>query len=846
MGFGYMPEQMTNHALEVSNDLRKFISEHGEAQFDPKSIEIARTLISDVHIDAEDGMRGLSGISRVDPNEIQDLSIPKPEYDVEGRIQVDINIETGQAITPSKSAFRKNRPRKTRRERMADSLKEMFPPPARAPIQTMSTNKSAVNMAKLLFNLDVKRWYLPLLLEDASLDGIDPYDENLTEDQKYAIAEECTRNIFYYCREVVRIPAPGATKGVQMRMHIGAFTAIYLSANDVTYYLEQPRQTYKSGTDNAIVGWVWNFAARNSQMALYANNVTKAKDNLINVIDILENLPSYLQFFKYQMKESKDGISMISDCQDYAKGVEIHHKLFGNKIYAGTTGQTKENAMKTARGKSVIILRFDEIGFSKYNWLAYGSAQPSHEEAAAVADRHGIPHNIAMTSTPPDATTKEGEWLHKLLFEECVPFSLKLFDLSKEEIKQYMKANGKKDIVFCSFAYNELGFTQEWLVDRLRKLDRDVFDVEVMLKWKRILNRSPFSRRALELIEIYAKNSWSDEIILNNKDRFIIYEDFEKCRYKRILVGIDIAGGGGNASDYSTMVGVDPLTTKILFTYRTNESDTEIFARTIVEFCRQYVPNAVLIVERNGIGRGVVDKLKYCDDISDNLYYQSETINDGFYINSKDTGVRKDKYGLDMTHTVREIMHKEILNTRVNRYKTYFNSIDIVRELMSITVTASGRYDHLPGYHDDLLMAYLMTLYVLYKDMDLDAKFGITVPAILDDEAKAYNTSDAFIKKENPYKNLNEDQIIMERIKASAISGNGLYGYKTLEDDTYRRDVETAKYESQQLSTTDDDDNPDKEITVSRDGRLPTFGNRGGVVGRSNSLMPSAFKKFNF
>lgn len=837
----YQSSLYSDYSRNISEDLRAAMEEDKKAEFDPDAIRIARTLTASNHVDEENPM---SFLKVDDPNEIYDDKTPKMPYDYRGPIEADMgwnHSKVENEIDENKKTEKELKDERKQMRLMMEDLNEKFPPPQRAPVQTLSTNKSAVNMARLLFNLGVKRWFLPLLLINKDLDGVDPYSANLTLEQQEAIANEIQDNLIYYCREVVRIPAAGSPRGVQMRMHIGAFTSIYLTANDVTYYLEQPRQTYKSGTDNAIMGWCWNFACRGSNMALFANNVTKAKDNLLNVKEILELLPDYLQFFRYKSTQDKDGIISIQDCNDYAKGVEIHHKLWNNKIYAGTTGQTKENAMKTGRGKSLVKIGFDEIGFSKYNWFAYGSAQPAHEEAAANAEKSGIPHNITMTSTPPDATTKEGEWLHKLLFEDAVRFSLKIFDLSKEEIFKYMAANGKKDIIFCSFAYNELGFTQEWLIQRLRKLDRDMFDVEVMLKWKRILNRSPFSRRALELIEIYAKNSKARELILNNKDVFIVHEDFDKCRLKRIVVGVDIAGGGGNHNDYSTMVGIDPTTTKILFTFRTNEADTEVFARIIIDFYRQYIPNAVLVVERNGIGRGVVDKLKYCEDIVDNLYYQSETIDEGFYINSKDAGVKKSKYGLDMTHTVREIMYKEILNQRVNRYKTYFNSVDLVRELMSVTITASGRYDHLPGYHDDLLMAYMMALYVLFKDMDMDQKFAIHVPAVLDDEAMAYNKLDSYVKKESSIAKLTKEQQMKEFIKANALNKGELFGFKTLEDESYRRDVETVKYNKslEALSNADEvDDNPDAEITVSS-GDMPIFGNGRRV----NRLMPRGIKK---
>lgn len=825
---------------EVQSYIRQFQKDNemtGDIGFDRLSIELAGTIVSENHVDTDaEGNHIYSNYINPnetvrDPNSPSEGYIPKVDYDVKGEIDPNIDIETGRVINDTKDI--------STMDRMMEDLMKQFPPPKIPKVQFQSTNPHAINFAKVLFNLGVHRWWLPLLLNDTSLDGVDPHSKNLTQDQMDRIQLETCSNIFYYCREVARVSTPaGPTK---MRFHIGSFTSMYLTANDITYYLEQPRQTYKSGTDNAIVGWCWNFASRNANMALFANNLPKAKDNLQDVINILQFLPAYLKFYRFKAKEDTTGNITIVDCDDYAKGIEIHHKLWNNKIYAGTTGQTKEGAMKTGRGKSLVKIGFDEIGWSKYNYLAYGSAQPAHEEAAANAEKVGTPHNITMTSTPPDATTKEGEWLYKLLFENCVRFNLIMFDLSKEELKTYMRANGKKDIVFCSFMYNELGFTQEWLIERLRKLDREVFDVEVMLKWKRTLIRSPFSRRALELIDIYTKNQRKKTIVLNNRHVFTTYDGFELARFKKVVIGVDIAGGGGTKdSDYSTMVGIDPDTTKVLFTFRSNEDDTEIFSKTIIEFYRQYVPNGIFVVERNSIGRGVVDKLIHCSDIVDNIYYQTAKDDSSFYINSDDGKISKGKYGLDMTHDVRETMTREILNMRVNRYKTYFVSEDISRELMSLTISSAGRVDHLPGYHDDVLMAYLMALYVLYKDIDMDIKFGLHYPNVPDDESLQYNKLDVFDIKIDPYAGLTEEQKYQEFIKQNALENGQMLGFRTLEDDTYKRGNDAVEFErkAQEIYNTLENGSGDEEITMGANGSY--FGNGRRV----NRLKPKSRNPF--
>lgn len=738
----------------------------------------------------------------------------------------------------------KEREREINSINLKAAIDEAFPPPKRAPIQFRSTNKSAVNMARLLYFLKVKRWYMPLLLLDPSIDGLDPNDaHNLTDEQKERIYTECNTNLFYFAREVAKVAVAGKPQGAPCVFHIGSFSALYFSTNNISYYLEQPRQTYKTGTDAIINVWYWNFACQNANIGIFAYKDTKVKENLQEIIKVLNLLPDYLKVFKYKItKDITTGQEKLDTVQDFAKSAQnIINHMRSTKIIAKTTGQTKDTAINAGRGGSCIRLNFDEIGFCKYNWLAYGSAQPSFDEVASVAKENGLPHCISMTSTPPDATTKEGEWLHKLLFEECVPFSLKMFDLSPEQMKGYMRANGQKDIVFASFMYNELGFNEEWLIDRYRKSSNDMqFEVDVLLKWKRDVSRSPFNRRALESIEVNAKNAKCEEFMLDNKYIFKLYDGFRANRLKKVIVGCDVAGGGGSSGlgDYSTMVGVDPNTTEILFTFRANNVDPEVFSKIIVDFTREMVPNAILVIERNNMGLGVVSKLKYIPDIEPRLYYtRLNAQQEAFQMADKTLNEKNQMYGFATGQTNREIMYKEILHTRVNRYKRLFNSSDIVRELMSVYVTSSGRYDHLPGYHDDLLMAYMFTLYVLYKDTDMYEKFGIGIPTVLDDEANALSNGLDFKKVDEFGANDTDEEAMNRDFILKAVNKNiqRERGYKTLEEETYAHEMNVVKT----LSGTHD------EPYQADENGMVTFGNSGPRrTGSSNPLRGRSVSPF--
>jgi len=71
-------------------------------------------------------------------------------------------------------------------------------------------NVSFIKMYHTLKELGVKNNKFFLLIYDESIKGLNPHDEeNLTEEQKVKIKRECKRNVWYFLREVARIPYYG-------------------------------------------------------------------------------------------------------------------------------------------------------------------------------------------------------------------------------------------------------------------------------------------------------------------------------------------------------------------------------------------------------------------------------------------------------------------------------------------------------------------------------------------------------------------------------------------------------------------------------------------------------------
>ena len=69
-------------------------------------------------------------------------------------------------------------------------------------------NVSFLKVAKILKDKGIKNYAFFLVLYDESLADVDPYDENLTDDQKNRIIIECTKNPWYFLDRTVKPQQP--------------------------------------------------------------------------------------------------------------------------------------------------------------------------------------------------------------------------------------------------------------------------------------------------------------------------------------------------------------------------------------------------------------------------------------------------------------------------------------------------------------------------------------------------------------------------------------------------------------------------------------------------------------
>jgi len=75
----------------------------------------------------------------------------------------------------------------------------------RATADTETKNTSFKRTAEIFRQQGIKNYFFLLQLNNPMLKGVDPYSENLTNEQVLWIAEECRTNFWYFLREVCKV-----------------------------------------------------------------------------------------------------------------------------------------------------------------------------------------------------------------------------------------------------------------------------------------------------------------------------------------------------------------------------------------------------------------------------------------------------------------------------------------------------------------------------------------------------------------------------------------------------------------------------------------------------------------
>jgi len=432
-----------------------------------------------------------------------------------------------------------------------------------------------------------------LVLYDPGLAGVDPRDPMLTLDMKRRILLECTRNFWYFIREVVRVPQEGGSAGSGSRYKLdrGNLAFFFLSVLNYNIYYTAPRQFGKTTALCVRYLWCYNFGTSNTEMMLMHKAHDGSKSNLADIVSLRDTLPSYLQL------SSNVGIDGKRLKVPNTK-VTIANPFNGNKIITYPSARSKDAADKLGRGATIALQSWDEFAFIPYNRIAYAAAIPAQSKAAENAKIHGAPNGIIITTTPGDLTTEEGKYAYEMR-NNATRWTEQFLDFTMEQLEEVRQANTNSAFFLIEYNHVQLGASETYLRDIVVKMNKDWPKIrrEVLLEWADISDNCPFTKEDLERVKEFCRPPIRTLLYGRfNQYQVQVYEDID-LRYPPII-GVDVSGA--MYRDASAITIVDSRTTKVCATLNCNYIPTDDLADVVYNIVKYKMPNAVINIERNG------------------------------------------------------------------------------------------------------------------------------------------------------------------------------------------------------------------------------------------------------
>jgi hypothetical protein len=606
-----------------------------------------------------------------------------------------------------------------------------------AVIDYKTQNKSALELAAKLRLMGVKNNAFFLALHNPSLQGVDPFDPNLTQQQMIDIGIEIKVNPWYYFREIGRVPAlSGNTVGfVELnRANIALWWCFFLH---IVVFLTQPRQTGKSFSADHLANYLMNFRCTNTQINLLTKDEKLRGENIKRLKAIYDELPSYLNF---------------KTREDANNTEEITIKRLNNTYKTHLPQAAPKNADKVGRGLTTPILFVDESPFQVNIDVALFAAAGAMGAAIDAAKLNDEPYGIAFTTTAGRKNEKEGAYIFGMI-EKSAPFTEAFYDAKDaQDLERMVKANGRGNFrTYICFSHKQLGKSDEWLRERITSVDataeqinRDFFNI-----WTSGTSSNPIPIDILEKIEKSERDALHFEI---DKTGYMLRWYIPDNKINEFMASNDVVAG----IDTSDAIGKDNIA--VVFTsVRTgatiavgvfNETNLITFAMYLVDMLVRW-KRLTYVIERKSSGITIIDYLllflptKKIDPfkrifnwvVNDPLEHaeRAQEMSQSLAMRSEEVYTRSKRYFGFATSSVgqtsRTLLYSSTLMNAVKRNCNTIFDRNLSGQIRGLVIR-NNRVDHAPDEHDDLVIAWLLTNWFLTQAKNL-SHYGIDPTQIL-------------------------------------------------------------------------------------------------------------------
>jgi len=470
----------------------------------------------------------------------------------------------------------------------------------------------------------------------------------------------------------------------------------------------KPRQAGVSTTTAAYIAVKTAFGDPDNphKVLILANKQTLAQEFLKKVKDFLDQIP----YWVWGLNEGSDYLEINS------KG---HLKLKSNGCEIRALATSKD----ALRGFTPTFLVMDEAAFIDNGAEVFGAALASL----------GTGGKIALISTP----------------NGMDPLYYKTYDKSKTGDNNFNIVEMKW---YQDIRYNRGLYWTRGEDEKEEKIECDTVG-RTKLRWEYMDNIYETDESTIEYYEVMVKDGWKplspwyeemaadmgdpkkiaqeldvsfigsggnvvdDEYVTYHEENFVkdpkFASEVEKSMWiwkepevgHKYIMGVDVSRGDGKDSSTITILDFENLEQVAEFKYKL---PPDMLAEIVYKYGNMY--NAYTVVDITG-GMGVATVLKLLEMEYKHLHYddpKSRKLSEKY---AKTAYKQGDKVpGFNVGNTRLQMVSE--LEEHIRENKTIIRSQRMISELRTF-VYKGGRPDHMEGYHDDIIMAYAMAIFII-------------------------------------------------------------------------------------------------------------------------------------
>ena len=612
----------------------------------------------------------------------------------------------------------------------------------RAVVHAETSNQSFVDLARLYKSMGIENYFFHLTLLNPDLRWVDPHSKDLSEHEMALIKLECRYNPWYFFREVALIKPQASANPIRFKANRGNISLYWLFFNHIEMFLIQPRQTGKSVSTDLLMEYLLDIGTVNTRINMLTKDDKTRVSNVLRLKAMRELLPAYLS------KKTK---------LDANNTVELTCHAMGN-LYSTAVAQASEaGADSIGRGLTSPIIHVDEVPYCSNIVTTLSTLLASAGAATDEAKSAGAPYGFIYTTTAGKKNTVDGKYIYDIV-KNAMVWSEKLYDAAcEEDLVKLVKRNSVdgSTVVNITMSHRQLGYTDEWLLDKIRKskgspdkVNRDYLNV-----WTDGGLSSPVSAEILKRMRASEISPRWFEI---SKDSYILKwyipegDIAAHMRKRKTILAMDMSEAVGR--DSISMLIIDVSTLEVLAAASINETNLIRFSGYISDLMIKY-QNMVLIPERRSTGTVLIDTLLIrlpgvgidpFKRIYNTIIERGTPKSEDEQLAFMDMGRRDSNYydrvkryfGFSTSGSgqhSRDRLYVDTLQRAARVSCDVLHDSRLINEISEL-VTRNDRIDHKHGQHDDMVIAWLLTVWMLTLSKNLE-HYGISNPM---DQVKEY------------------------------------------------------------------------------------------------------------